>query len=171
MSRLDEFYDIREAAERPPFPETGSLQASLVDMQNVSFCETPLYQEQQWRANREMCDLGLLEFEKKFVRIAKERYGVPLFCHTARRTAVEQERLHREGRSKVLDGPHMHGLAVDIIHGTRAWSLSRSQWSILGHIGKEVMKSINPKISLEWGGDWRYYDPAHWEVSEWRKRK
>ena len=171
LRSLDEFEDVRGAAERPLFPEGGPLQAALTDMQDVAYCNSAKYQEQQWRADRTMCDLGLLEFEKAYIRIARERYGIPLFCHTARRTAAEQDRLHREGFSRSVDGPHMHGFAVDIIHGRKAWDLSRSQWGILGHIGKEVIKNISPKISLDWGGDWRFYDPAHWEVRHWRKRK
>ena len=102
------------------------------------------------------------------------KLGIPLFTHTCIRGSLEQNRLFKEGRSKARAGesPHNFGAAVDIIHGTKGWNLTRKQWAILGHIGKEIAATSG--ISVVWGGDDgpgdRFnWDPAHWELTEWRK--
>ncbi|MBX8785568.1 M15 family metallopeptidase, partial [Ochrobactrum sp. GRS2] len=58
------------------------------------------------------------------------------------------------------------GMAVDIIHGTKAYDLDRKAWSLLSHIGKEI--SVQAGIPVTWGGDWKFYDPAHWELKNWK---
>lgn len=94
--------------------------------------------------------------------------GVPMFAHCIVRTPLEQERLKAEGFSKAGpgDSAHQYGCAVDFIHGTRAWDLAPIQWEVIGHVGKEVALSLGLKV--EWGGDWKFYDPAHWELKGWR---
>lgn len=76
--------------------------------------------------------------------------------------------MYVKGLSKAKAGQsaHNHGFAVDIVHGTKAWELTRKQWDLVGHIGKEVAASMG--IHVEWGGDWSFYDPAHWELANWR---
>lgn len=167
MAKLD--LEEAEGGPRATLSDDATLQAALVDMQDAEFCNSARWQEQQWRADRTMVDLGLLDFEKRFINRMRNMYKVPLFCHTARRTVAEQSRLLEEGFSKVFNGPHLHGMAIDVIHSTKAWGLSRAQWSILGHVGKEVAKDM--RLFLTWGGDWKNpYDPAHWEINQWRKR-
>jgi hypothetical protein len=58
-------------------------------------------------------------------------------------------------------------LAVDIISATKAWDLSKKQWDVIGCIGKEIARKRNLKI--DWGGDWDFWDPAHWQIADWRK--
>nr|WP_245369132.1 M15 family metallopeptidase [Agrobacterium tumefaciens] len=91
-----------------------------------------------------------------------------MFAHCVYRDDVEQQRLYVKGLSKAKPGQsaHNYGLAVDIVHGTKAWDLTRKQWDLIGHIGKEVAASLG--IKVEWGGDWSFYDPAHWELANWR---
>lgn len=166
MSRLDA--ETRADGDFPVLPEDASLQAALVDMQDVKFCDGQKWQEQQWRADRHNVPLDLLEFESRFINRARNMYRIPLYCHTARRSKADQLKLVEEGRSRDPNGPHVHGLALDIIHSTKAWNLSKNQWALLGHIGKEVAQTLH--IKLDWGGDWRFYDPAHWEIAQWRLR-
>ncbi len=136
----------------------------LVDRE---FCFSQRYGDQQGRADRIGADPRILEFERKLIKRAR-KMGVPLFAHCVIRTSHEQNNLFLAGRSKARAGesPHNYGCAVDVIHGTKGWSLSRRQWEVLGHLGKELAASLGLKVT--WGGDWSFYDPAHWELSDWR---
>lgn len=105
--------------------------------------------------------------------------GIPVFAHSVVRTRDEQTALYVQGVSKAKAGESMHnyGHAIDIIHSTQGWKLSKHQWLLLGHIGKEVAKRIGVKI--RWGGDWdmdgipvlddpteSFWDAAHWELAD-----
>lgn len=145
------------------------LSGAVASMADKAFLATVRYQNQQWRATRTGAHVKILDFERAFIKRAK-KLGVPLFAHNMVRTPDEQKRLFVQGHSKISGsagpGPHMVGCAVDIVHGTRAWDLGRNEWAILGHIGKEEARRIGVKI--RWGGDWSFYDPAHWELENWR---
>lgn len=134
---------------------------------NRAFCFTEKYGEQQGRADRSVADPRIIEFERKFIKTAF-KLGIPLFPHSIVRGSAEQNELFRQGRSKAKAGesPHNFGCAVDIIHGTKAWQLTRKQWAILGHLGAETARSTG--IKVKWGGDWEFFDPAHWELADWR---
>lgn len=139
---------------------------ALRAMTDTAFLRTQVYQEQQWRADRKGLHPWLLEFEPLLVRRMGD-LGVPLWCHCAVRSKEQQLKGFAEGNSKLRDGPHMYGLAVDIVHGVRAWNLTKKQWALVGHVGKELAKSKG--LDLVWGGDWKSpWDPAHWEVKGWR---
>lgn len=131
------------------------------------FCYSQKWGEQQMRADRHGAQPEILEFERKLIKRAF-KLGVPLFAHCVNRTSVEQNKLFREGRSKARAGesPHNYGAAVDLIHGTKGWNLTRRQWGIIGHLGKELARSLT--LDVTWGGDWKFYDPAHWELTDWR---
>lgn len=108
------------------------------------------------------------------------RRGWPFYAHVYWRSDEEQARLKAARRSKAGPGqsPHNFGMAVDIVHVSRGWDLSRKEWDVIGMVGKEVIRTgfysasekrmLRPKI--EWGGDWKFYDPAHWEIAAWRER-
>lgn len=158
----------------PEYQDGGEFGAELRDMRDRAFVASERYQEQQWRAQREWSERGetraahpeLLEFERKLIkRMAK--LGVPMFAFCVYRNGRQQELLKEQGLSKAGAGfsPHQYGLAVDIVHGTKAWNLSRKQWALVGHIGKEVAAQLG--IKVRWGGDWAFYDPAHWELADW----
>lgn len=91
-----------------------------------------------------------------------------MYAHNMVRTSAQQQELYVRGVSKAkgFDSPHPNGCAVDIVHSTRAWDLTKSEWSMLGHIGKEL--AAQNGFKLVWGGDWSFYDPAHWELANWR---
>lgn len=146
----------------------GNMQQALAAIRTPGYCDTRKWQEQQWRANREGCDPRILEFEKAF--IAKMRsLEVPMFCVIAMRTVEEQQKLFDDGfsRDRPDDGlwPHM-GYAVDIIHSQYGYELSKDQWRIVSHIGKEVAQLRG--LHVVHGADWKFYDPAHWELVGWK---
>lgn len=160
-------------AELPPpalvVPGLGpdAYAKELRGMVDRSFCFSERYGDQQARADRHGAQPEILEFERKLVKRAF-KLGVPMFAHCVNRGSQDQNRLFKEGRSKARAGesPHNFGAAVDLIHGTKGWDLTRKQWAIIGHIGKELAVSLT--LDVVWGGDWKFWDPAHWELANWR---
>ena len=143
---------------------------------NKPFLGSSTYREQQGRAVRKGCHPLILQFEKAFIAELKMQ-GIPAFAHTMYRDGDEQDRLYAEGRSNARAGEsaHNHGMAGDIIHSVLPWNLSDDPdestllWDIMGWIGKEV--AARQKIDVIWGGDWKtLWDPAHWELENWRSR-
>lgn len=145
--------------------------AGLVDR---VFLKSQKYQAQQMRATYMGAHPDIILFSAKLVR-RMAQLGVPMFPHCVVRPYAQQLTEFREGNSKdsPADGkwPHRRH-AVDLIHGTRAWSLTPKQWAIVGHEGFEVAKAA--RIKVTWGGDdpgvndkfnW---DPAHWELTNWK---
>jgi hypothetical protein len=96
------------------------------------------------------------------------KHDVPFYVHMARRTPGEQRDLYNAGRSKV-PGPkaaHTVGYAVDIVHARFHWDLTPEEWRYVGIVGKRVAQRLG--LGVTWGGDWSFYDPAHWELKGWR---
>lgn len=157
--------DYRNADPAQKFP------MAIEAMRNAAFLKTPKYQEQQTRAKTLGADIRICEFADKLVRLAAS-LGVPLFPVQMVRTFDEQASAYARGVSKdsPSDGlwPHM-GFAVDIIHGTLGYMDKPHVpygWDVIGHLGKEVANSLDLKVT--WGGDWSFYDPAHWEIADWK---
>lgn len=146
---------------------TGLAKGLLV-MQDRAFLLRPNYADQQKRAVRDGAHPKLLEFERRFIRRMAKKHGVPLFAHCVIRSAADQAEAYVKGNSRAMPGrsPHNFGCAVDIVHSVKAWNLHRDSWTMLGHIGKEVATQMG--LKLVWGGDWSFYDPAHWELADWR---
>lgn len=145
---------------------------ALEAMRNPEFLKTPKYQEQQTRAVTDGADIRILEFAHKLVRKAAS-LGIPLFPVCMVRSYDDQASAYARGVSNdsPQDGlwPHM-GFAVDIIHGTLGYMDKpriAQAWTIIGHLGKEVANSMDLKVS--WGGDWKFFDPAHWEIADWKE--
>lgn len=140
---------------------------ALRAMQDRAFMRSQTYQAQQWRALRSGVHPWIAEFDKAYVKELGE-LGVPMWAHCIVRTPEQQAKEVAEGNSKLRDGPHMHGLAGDWVHGVKAWNLTKKQWALCGHVGKEICRKRG--LDLEWGGDWRDpWDPAHWQVKGWRQ--
>lgn len=159
-------------AEPERFPIETRFQAALNAMRNPGFLKSPKYQQQQKRALREGAHPQILEFERKLVKRLAEM-GVPVFAACVVRTYDEQASAYARGVSKdsPADGlwPH-RAFAVDIIHGTLGYMdkpVIPNAWAIIGHVGKEVAASMGIKIT--WGGDWTFYDPAHFELTGWKQ--
>lgn len=93
-----------------------------------------------------------------------------MFAHSMVRTPEEQAELFRQGVSKDSpdDGiwPHK-GCAVDIVHSVKGWNMNADEWKLVGHLGKEISAQMG--LGVIWGGDWAFYDPAHWEIKTFRE--
>lgn len=157
------------AAMKLEYEPVKGLSSGLRVLVDVPFLRSERHQQQHWRANREGMKEKLSIFEDKFL-LRCQRLGIPMFAHCVMRTADEQNDAFERGVSKARAGqsPHQYGCAVDLIHGVKAWKLERESWLLLGHMGKEV--AIQNGIDIVWGGDFRsLYDPAHWELANWRE--
>lgn len=128
------------------------------------------------RADWQQVDPRIAEFAFRFMAVmAKE--GVPFFVHSAYRTREQQNALVQKGASKTPwpRAAHCQGAAVDIVHSRYAWLLNPPEWDWIGIVGKQVhaqmMKQLpaDQRWQITWGGDWKsFYDPAHWEIADWR---
>lgn len=93
------------------------------------------------------------------------KYDLPFYVHTAYRSPELQSALKRRGYSQVESGPHQRGAAVDIVHSHYHWADDRRLWLFVGTVGEHIIKQRN--LPIEWGGRWKFYDPAHWQLSDW----
>lgn len=104
--------------------------------------------------------------------------GIPMFAHTIVRTPEDQMKLYLDGfsRDSPEDGIYPHkGCAFDLVHSKYAWDLSWQEWQMIGAVGKELAKQR--RFDIVWGGDWLRkptdrvgWDPAHWELRDFRER-
>lgn len=135
------------------------------------------YLRQQERANWAWADKRLMVWAAIFQAMAQKR-GIPLYVHTCLRDQREQDALVAAGNSKAKypTSAHNIGEAVDIIHGTFHWEMSENEWKTLHVLGSLALDRLNTylssanKLTLEWGGNWKFYDPAHWEIKDYRQR-
>lgn len=125
------------------------------------------YLRQHDRADWQQTDPQLQRFAARLIEAFK-RKGIPLYVHTAFRTAATQRALHQAGHSKALwpNAPHTQGKAADIVHAAYHWEMTPSEWKLIGKVGKELAHNMG--LNIVWGGDWSFYDPAHWEIANWR---
>lgn len=89
--------------------------------------------------------------------------GVDLIVFETYRTEERQNKLKSKGLSKLSGGysKHQHGKAIDVvpvIKGQPRWKNIPKTWKKIGKIGK--------KYDLQWGGEWRFWDPGHFELKE-----
>lgn len=127
------------------------------------------------RANWSGVDPRIAEFSFRFL-LAMQKVQIPFFVHSAYRTRQEQNELVAAKRSKTPwpRAAHCQGKAVDLVHSRYAWELAKPEWDFVGRIGFDVhaamMKNIKvaDRWQLSWGGTWRFYDPAHWEIADWK---
>lgn len=154
-----------------PIPEaamvSGGYREALNSIRDRAFLMGERYAAQQMRADRSGVNIQLLGFYDAFQRQLRA-LGVPMFVAEFSRSPERQEQLHAAGMTKALAGqsPHGYGLAFDLVHSKLAWGLTRQQWTLIGHIGKSV--AARGRLKIDWGGDWEFYDPAHWQVRGWR---
>lgn len=155
----------------PAFPpdlvQSGGFAEALRGMVNRQFLVTEKHVHQHRRAVRAGAHPAILEFEKAFIR-RMAKLGVPMHASEVYRTPDRQNDLYALGNSKAKAGqsPHQFGLAADLIHSVMGWNLDQRQWKLIGHVGKEI--AVQKGLKLEWGGDWEFYDPAHWQVKGWK---
>lgn len=148
----------------------GSHMAAAMGLTAFPVIASKAFRDREYRASTEGADPDLLRFAQAFTRDLKKR-GYPFYIHTITRSKADQEAAFAKGVSKARFGqsPHNFGKAADIVHFGKGWNLTKKEWDVLGLIGKEVARRLNLKVT--WGGDWKFYDPAHWELTDWKKAK
>ena len=152
-------------------PRSQAYPPVIQNLRRPDFFNTEAYRKQKYRANWTGVDVDLRAWCNAFLR-ELDMYGIPAFAHNAMRTDAEQLALFKKGVSKISGrGAHGNGQAVDIIHSTLAWDgMTSKDWKLFGDMGKDIAARRN--FRLTWGGDFRsFYDPAHWEITDWRNRK
>jgi len=83
------------------------------------------------------------------------------------RTLERQRQLVAAGASKTMNSRHLTGHAVDLapmVDGEISWAWP--QYHRLAKIVKAA--SAVERVPLTWGGDWRFKDGPHWELS-WKQ--
>lgn len=155
--------------EPTPANLPGSHQAAAQSLVDRGTADSIALSSRQLKASRDGSVPDILDFSAAFLKDLQAR-GMPFFPHCFLRSGEQQNNLYHQGVTKARAGesPHNWGMAVDIVHYTRLWNLNKKEWAVIGLIGKEVARRRNIKIT--WGGDWSFYDPAHWELADWKKR-
>lgn len=115
---------------------------------------------------------AIIDFMAAFIKRTGQM-GIPMFAAEVIRTPERQDQLFEDGHSKAKGGQsaHQYGMAVDLVHAQHGWSLNRDQWKLLGDVGMDIAKTLSLPIgSKAWGGNWKFYDPAHWQVDDWKNQ-
>lgn len=151
-------------------PVPSTYHEALQGLVNREFLGSQRWQQQQWRADRAGANPGLLEFERRFIR-RMTRLGIPVFAAEFVRSEARQNDLYALGNSRARGGesPHQFGLAFDLVHSVHGWNIDRKAWALIGHAGKELAAQAG--VPVEWGGDWKFYDPAHWQLADWKDKR
>ena len=148
-----------------------------------AFLATARYAAQQQRADWQHCDPRMRLLAARIV-LRAAKVGIPLYVHSAFRSESEQDELVRRGVTKAPypRSAHNTGQAFDLVHCIYHWELTAREWSYLHWLGMDELRKINAKLSkdkklqVNWGGndgtasDTFKWDPAHWEVLDYRTR-
>lgn len=141
-----------------------------------SHFNTPENLSQNDRADWQHTDEFLQMFAARLIEALRRRQ-IPFYVHEAFRTREKQQAAFKRGNSRAQwpRAPHCQGAAVDIVHGIYHWNLTPAEWRLVGILGKDVLARLNASLpknerrNLKWGGDFEtFYDPAHWELKDWR---
>jgi len=156
-----------------------------------AYLASEAYAKQGHRADWANVDPRLQRWAAMVVMAARKR-GIPLYVHCALRGKDEQDRLVAEGfsRSTYPNGAHNIGEAVDIVHSVYDWRATKDEWFFIHTLGQDCLRRLNAglpvkptklaplgKLHLNWGGDDQTakdtfrWDPAHWEISDFRNRR
>jgi hypothetical protein len=115
----------------------------------------------------------IIKFWKQFKKEAHSR-KIPIFAHQIGRSAAEQRQIYKDGFSKAKEwkSPHNYSMAIDIVIYGRYWDkMNKQQWKYLGWLGKEAARKAG--VEIKWGADpdFGFYDPAHWQIPNWKQYK
>lgn len=146
-----------------------------------NFCLSSSYSSQQQRADWQQTDRRLRLLAARVI-IRARGLDIPLYVHSAFRTSSEQKRLMERGVTKTLKSAHTIGEAFDLVHGVYHWDLTEREWLYIHWLVQDELRKLNAtlkaadKLALNWGGndgtsaDTFKWDPAHWEILDYRKR-
>ena len=144
-------------------------------LQAPNFMRTDAYLKQWDRADWQHVDRRLMRWSALFIEYARKR-NIPLYVHSAYRTREEQQLLLSRNVTRTLHSAHRIGEAVDIVHGVYHWDMTPQEWRFLQVIGNRALDRVNAtlkkadKLELTWGGNWSFYDPAHWQITDYKTR-
>jgi len=144
--------DYREAAAR---------------LRDMSVIRSQLFRDRAFRVSFDGCHPDLIRFKRVFLADL-HRAGMPFFVFQAMRSREDQDRAFASGVSKAKGGQSAHnfGMAIDVVHFPRFWDLTTREWDVIGAIGADVSRRLS--VPVVWGGSWEFYDPAHWELADWK---
>jgi hypothetical protein len=156
-----------------------TILAALNNAQDNSQVNSIHHKNQVIKTDRRFTHPDIVAFYLKLSAELGAR-GMPYYAHCFFRSGHEQNKLKAAGVSNAYAGQsaHQYGCAVDIVHSFDHWDRPEKEWMIIGTIGLEVARKMNLKVV--WGGDWdgdgdfydnRLFDPAHWELKNWRDYK
>jgi hypothetical protein len=133
-----------------------------------AFMTSDRYLRYHNRADWQQTDPRIQLFAARLIETFRKRQ-IPLYVHAAFRTKEVQQEKFKQGHSKVQwpRASHCQGKSVDIVHAGYHWDMSKDEWALIGKVGKELAHRLG--LEVTWGGDWSFYDPAHWELSDWRE--
>jgi len=152
-------------------------------MMMPAFLASAQYAAQQQRADWQQCDRRMRLLAAKVV-LRAGKLGIPLYVHSAFRSKAEQDTLVRRGVTKAPypRSAHNIGEAFDLVHGVYHWELTKREWTYLHWLVQDELRKLNAKLpkaeklAVNWGGDdgtvqdnFRW-DPAHWEILDYRSR-
>lgn len=102
---------------------------------------------------------------------AMEDAGYPAMIFESIRTPERQDQLRKDGKSNAgqWQSPHQYWEAVDIVHPSLYWSVSKDYWMALRAAVEVVEAKFNVKL-VQGGRDWGW-DEAHVQLADWRKAK
>jgi hypothetical protein len=163
---------------KPSVPEpsqllSGTFQAVGRDLRDYDTVASARYRTQIIKTDHRGTHPAIVAFYARFQRMLAAQ-GYPFYAHEFLRDRARQAVLFEQGHSRARPGESAHnwGCAVDVIHARKGWELhqdNRKAWALVGAIGKEAARKCG--VKLTWGGDWAFWDPAHWELENWREWK
>lgn len=180
---------LAELRRRFPFSKTNSRSPdkSIPDLKDVNlavikyqrpkdYFVSKAYLQTYQRADWHGAPAPLRLFVWRYMRALRSR-GLPFYVHNCYRTISEQEQLYLEGRTQLKSGAHNRSAAVDIVSAIDHWHIPDDLWTYVGTLGEAISRDThlgqgldNKPLKIEWGGRWKFKDPAHFQLSDWRKR-
>ena len=164
-------------------PQDNKVWDTPARLAKPAFLTSSAYAAQQHKADWQQCDPRMRLLAARVV-LRAGKLGIPLYVHSAFRTKAEQDDLVRRGVTKAPypRSAHNIGQAFDLVHGVYHWDLTKREWAYLHYLVMDELRKLNAKLSkdkkleVNWGGDdgtpqdkFRW-DPAHWEVLDYRDR-
>lgn len=180
IAEIRKHFALTEPGVRGPddrIEDIGTVHQAVLDAQrSKDFFYSEFYLRTYDRADWRGSSLEIRLFVHKFMRALRAR-GLPFYVHTCYRSPADQRELVAQGHSQVSNGAHQRSAAVDIVSAVDHWDIPRSLWSYVGSVGEQVARGHDfgkgedgQTLHIEWGGRWDFYDPAHWQLSDWRHR-
>lgn len=174
------FSTVRAKGPEEQIPQLADVSDEVRSYQRApDFFTSSYYMRLQERANYHGAPMELRLFVWKYMRALRNR-GLPFYVHTCYRDPRLQAKLREDGFSNLASGAHQRSAAVDIVCAIDHWDIPKSVWYYVGTLGESVARGLSlgkelhrdRPLKIEWGGRWQDpWDPAHWQLSDWRRRR